>query len=527
MKNQPTKQTINSDPCCITMKSFISEEMRSDSAQQETHRVNACAMGVGTMPSELRPFIYSRDHTNGNLRNCELRKNSHGDPISTKYERLNMMASYQSARLRNPHRREHPQEELLQRFKKEFKAWQEARVWELYGGHLNGRSSRSEPPDAATRRASSLRKPVESLPSSTTVSTRGKRRSSTPENLSREHLYGLVEARRSRNRENATDLGRFPELKLNKRVDRSSSPTRIVILQPSTDRSEDSEELWPCSSGEDSTKYFLEEVRERLRSEVHGKARNKTRTRECPNAVPFGERQTMARQVRERATGDFGATGARTGSARSYGRRVRPDGSDPPAFVERDAQRLLHDRLRNVSGRPSTESSVLGDVRYEGDVRDELGVRARSFREGQVSRLVGGSDQDPSAILARCFSAPMSEKALGRLLLREQDNMMGVHSQSQLEPTEKSTEEVRKLKKDVFNIKGKISYLRRALTLPGKLFRRKNRPGYDPGEDKTDPIETTATPPSLKLHSGIARARMVGIYQVLCYMESELFLYII
>ncbi|CAA7403450.1 unnamed protein product [Spirodela intermedia] len=469
VKNQPAKQAFNPDPYCITMKSF-----HRNSAQQETHRVDACAMGVRTS-----------DHTNGNLRNL-LRKNSHGG-ISTKHERLNMM---------RPHRREHPQEELLQRFKEEFKAWQEARVWELYGSHLNGRNNQSEAPDGAARRASSLRKPVEYY------SPSGTWRSSRPENMSKEHLSSLVEARKPRNRENANDLGRrFPELKFSKRVDRSSSPTRIVILQPSSDRSEDSEEQWPCSSREDSIKYFLEEVRERLGSEPHGNARNKIRPRECPNGVPFSH-------VRERGMGDLGTTLLQTGSTRSYGSRCGLEGSNPAEFAERDGQRLLPDGLRNINGRrPSTGSSVLGDYSYYGDVKGELEVRAQSFREGQVSQVVGGGDQNLSANLVRCFSAPMSETALGRLLLREQDNLTGAHIQRQLEPVEEPTVEVRKLKKDVFNLRGKISYLRRALTLPGKLFRRKNRPAYDPAEDKTDPIETTATPPSLKLHSGIARAR--------------------
>ncbi|CAA6666652.1 unnamed protein product [Spirodela intermedia] len=449
VKNQPAKQAFNPDPYCITMKSF-----HRNSAQQETHRVDACAMGVRTS-----------DHTNGNLRNL-LRKNSHGG-ISTKHERLNMM---------RPHRREHPQEELLQRFKEEFKAWQEARVWELYGSHLNGRNNQSEAPDGAARRASSLRKPVEYY------SPSGTWRSSRPENMSKEHLSSLVEARKPRNRENANDLGRrFPELKFSKRVDRSSSPTRIVILQPSSDRSEDSEEQWPCSSREDSIKYFLEE--------------------RMPKWVPFSH-------VRERGMGDLGTTLLQTGSTRSYGSRCGLEGSNPAEFAERDGQRLLPDGLRNINGRrPSTGSSVLGDYSYYGDVKGELEVRAQSFREGQVSQVVGGGDQNLSANLVRCFSAPMSETALGRLLLREQDNLTGAHIQRQLEPVEEPTVEVRKLKKDVFNLRGKISYLRRALTLPGKLFRRKNRPAYDPAEDKTDPIETTATPPSLKLHSGIARAR--------------------
>ncbi|XP_078441788.1 RB1-inducible coiled-coil protein [Wolffia australiana] len=113
------------------------------------------------------------------------------------------------------------------------------------------------------------------------------------------------------------------------------------------------------------------------------------------------------------------------------------------------------------AGRKSTGSTLIGDYYgFSNGMRGDLEVRTLSFREGQ-------RDQDLSFNLGRCFSEPISGAVLGRVLLEEQGKPM------RFELTE--MKERKKPKKDFFNLKGRVSYMRRVLTLGRKLFSRKNR----------------------------------------------------
>ena len=251
------------------------------------------------------------------------------------------------------HRREHPQKEELERFKREFKAWEKQRVQD---------------------------------------SVKGK---------------GII-----RQIANPDDRFRFPELNFDKRVDRSPSPTRIVILQPTCGINEEIEGVWPWPSGTPTR----EDARERLKSGVKAKGKHKIRREKLQEA------------------------------AISSG--CRP---------------------RNMNGRKSTGSKV----------KEEPEIETWSFRSGS-----GG----PGANLGRCLSEPISGAALSRVLSREHDLRDNGF--------ESNTEE-KKPKKDVFDLKWRIQNLRRALTLGGKFFRRKN-------QMKDDPVEMASVLPSIKFHGKVS-----------------------
>uniref|UniRef100_A0A1D1Z9W3 Ankyrin and armadillo repeat-containing protein n=1 Tax=Anthurium amnicola TaxID=1678845 RepID=A0A1D1Z9W3_9ARAE len=562
------------------MKKLIDKEISSNKTKHRAPSVVARLMGMDTLPSEGKPPIHFNDCRKENSRNY-LPRNNDTEENSSHHKQLGMMSFKQKKqdlsvygikqdatgyskgpRPAKPHRREHPQEEVLQKFKKEFEAWQAAKVWEcsravgLDDSNLKGLNSQTTSVEnlgkhkkamyADVERNSYHRKSGESSTSSTAVlGTKPQRSGSHHERYaSKEGLSSLMKTKNSKNRKNFNYLAQYPELKCNEKQDRSSSPTRIVILKPSTERTDDIEESWPCASRileeEGSMEYFLEEVRDRLRFEMQGKVRNKTRTSECLGEIPFSEKLTdpkqiaqhIAKQIRESVTKDLGATLMRSESTRSYRSESQQNGPDSPEFMNRNTRKLLCERLRNVlrneadigcntvaNGKlkPSTivnerarlrqltDSSKIGRRSFSEDMKDVTERTTLSFREEQVDNEgCSGGDTSPRN-LVRSLSAPVSGTAFGKLLLEDQNVLTGVHIRRKHESIENASEELRKTRKDVFNIKGRVSNLRHNLTLRGKFFGRKMQSADELGGNTLDSIKAISTSPSVVLNLGIVQ----------------------
>ncbi|MQL86551.1 hypothetical protein Taro_019090 [Colocasia esculenta] len=565
----PIKQHFR-HPAGVTMKKLIDKEISSNTTRHSAPSVVARLMGMDALPSEGKQMIQSNDPRNKNLRQY-LPREGIAEEASTRYKQVGVMSfkqkkqqlfefgikqdnnvSSRHPRLAKPQRREHPQEELLQKFKKEFEAWQSAKVWErsravgLGDNHLKERNNRTPALDHFEKQKKHLSANTERNPShresagfltSSAATLRTERCSIQHEGyMSKEDLSRLRETINSRNRTKFRDSVQYSELKFNKRQDRSSSPTKIVILKPSTERTEDIEESWPSPTGildrEGSIEHFLEEVRERLRLEIQGKARNEIQTSICSDEIPFSEKlsdpkqiaQHIAKQIRESVTRDLGTTLLRSESTRSYRSESQPSGPDSPEFIDRNTRKLLGERLRNVlrneadvgfdtasNGklRPSidnerimlgqlADSPTLGKSNYPEDLTGVTEMTTMSFREEQVDNVGCSAGDLTPRNLVRSLSAPVSGTAFGKLLLEDQSLLPGVHVQSKHESTENTSVEVRKMSKDVFNFKGRVSNLRHNLTLRGKLFGRKMQSADESTEKILDSMNCVATSPPIE-----------------------------
>ncbi|XP_047311474.1 uncharacterized protein LOC124914895 isoform X2 [Impatiens glandulifera] len=156
------------------------------------------------------------------------------------------------------HRPEHPQEEELQKFKKEFESWQQT-----------ARFKRTIP----------------------------EQKMHAQETLKREETVLYSDSRRRR----ISNEKPIKALEDQRFGNSSSGPNKIVLLRPgSTDRLADSEEeSWVGgSSSTNSIEEFLEEVKERLKSEFQGKyCHNKRGTSEKP--LDAMKKKQIEKQIRE------------------------------------------------------------------------------------------------------------------------------------------------------------------------------------------------------------------------------------
>ena len=75
--------------------------------------------------------------------------------------------------------------------------------------------------------------------------------------------------------------------------------------------------------------------------------------------------------------------------------------------------------------------------------------------------------------LVRSLSDPVSGTSFGKLLLEDHDILTGAHIRKKLEAVETMPVDVKKQKKDRFNIKEKVSNFKHRFGLRGKLFAKR------------------------------------------------------
>lgn len=525
-----------------SMKKLINDELsKRPSTKQNAPSLVARLMGIDMMPLDTKPVVSSDERKSENMgkKFSEKKVNGKGSGVrgsSNSNSSIHMeFDSYHRDKddddddddgwnqyLGKPKPREHPQEEELQKFKKEFEAFQAARLMECSKVVEVGKFSKlllaqeGLNKEKTAHYATSERLATE-LPKISGLDYHGdvelfpaKRRESFP----------------SRSRTLSRDFEESLMMKSNGRFDRSSSPPRIVILRPGPDRIYQNDDSWINSSGtlqgRNSIEDFLEEVKERLKFELHGKNLKKgSAVRGSGIETPYNEKPSdpkqiarhIAKQVRESVTRDVGANLLRSESTRSYRSEIQFNGPSSPEFINRDTRRFLSERLRNVLKSENhldipevtcgnSRSYVLDDhkvrLKNAGDCinanylrpweisREEKQMQTGSLRREPDDNIVLPRELSPRN-LVRSLSAPVSGTSFGKLLLEDRHILTGAHIQRKLEAIETVSVDVKKKKKEKFNIKEKVSNFKYSLVLRGKLFGKKFQPmlkshgnGYGP-----------------------------------------------
>lgn len=515
------------------IKKLISDEIskRPNGTKQNTPSVVARLMGVDMLPPIAPQVGKKNEDRTVNLMRETLRNDSIGSRPSPqkslrhrKFHSVDFIEGsypdpWSSRTLNKPTRREHPQEEELQKFKKEFEAWQAVRMKEcskvielgstpsqwLAQENLNkekmafyansvGMAERAEPMDIAG--------------SNRTISSHDRNCLETKEietNLFSAHEKDPFF---SSNTIENVDVKLSSLRNSGKEIDDVSAPSKIVILRPGPDRLCNYEETWPSSPEErGSIEDFLEEVKERLKCELQGKSSQRsTNVRGSGIETPYSEKpsdpkqiaQRIAKQVRESVTRDLGMNLFRSESTGSYRSEIQFNGTNSPEFISRDTRKYLAEKLRNVlkeethhtsvvpgSTRPSTVdnprvrtdrlkdvSNAKNKLRYWDRIKDESDMQCTSFRREANDNAEIHEELSPRNLI-RSLSAPVSGTSFGKLLLEDRHMLTGAHIRRKHEAHERITVNVKKQKKEKFNLREKVTSLKYSFTLKGKFFGRK------------------------------------------------------
>ncbi|CAN6290796.1 unnamed protein product [Urochloa humidicola] len=454
--------------------------------------------------------------------------------------------------------REHPQEEELQKFKKEFEAWQASRAWEQSRSFELESSLDDDDDDKCTdivpyrhhqqhHKGKDANNGNKYMHSNDDVHRRRSKESSMSISGSRTFSLASTEACSTR-----LPLSRFYH-----EEERSVSPTRIVVLKPCPELSMDDIEESSLGSPElvkkeNNMEAFLEEVKKRLKIELEGsmasddKPGNRWATGADIPADPKQIARSIANQIRENVvTRDLHPALVRSESTRSYRSSDVPfNGQSQMDYIGRDARRQLSDRLKNVLRRePDAEppfshrrratstsfddepepeprpkprqemaSSRKGKIRSKEEKKCAIESDARSFRYGSSNKTpMTQLDSEPASPrnLMRSFSAPVSGTTFVKLLSEEPRVLTGARLQRKQEGHHGSSRpsassEERKGRKDAFGIKGKVSNLRQNLGLRAKLFGKKLHAAADESfPDDLPPIGMLVTAPSVLIHPGV------------------------
>ncbi|XP_009794029.1 uncharacterized protein [Nicotiana sylvestris] len=421
------------------MKKLISEELSrsTPNSGQNAPSVVARLMGLDMLSVDTKPSTKKVEKKNEMMdrhppREEWLRKGSFDHRTHSSIQKnfnsfdhneaCNIDRRSKSLKLNKLKPREHPQEEELQKFKKEFEAWQATRFKECSKFVEFGTNTDQW---LAQRR------------------------------LNKEKLVLYANS---------------------KRLDVSSTPTKIVILRPVCDRTGDSKESRASSPGisEDgsSIEEFLQEVKERLKCELHEKSLRRSTTvigtsyTEKPSEAKKIA-QSIAKQVRESVTRDVGTTLPRSKSMRSYRSEIQCDANGSSEFTNRDKRRFLE------KSRAEESRYIASKVRHRDDMKDHKSdMQSRYFRQ-ELSNDVMLDQELFHRNLVRSLSAPVSRSSFGKLLLEDQHMLTGAHIRRKHEASEKVKINIKTCRKEKFNLREKVSSFKYSFVLKGKLFGRK------------------------------------------------------
>ncbi|KAF5738090.1 hypothetical protein HS088_TW13G00985 [Tripterygium wilfordii] len=519
-------------PVKDSMKKLINEEIsKQPYSRKSAPNIVARLMGMDMLPLDTNSEVQPIDRKNENgVKFSKKRRNERGSAThfsynsnSSRQEHLDLVDHYsegeserwdygrKSGKLRP---REHPQEEELQKFKKEFEAWQAARFRECSKpfelgilGNVNRQLSQDNLSGGKMEPYTNKPGDHKGLKLKAKLQERDglwhHKHKSEPY-LSEQNGYFSSESRTM-----CEDFEPSSPITFDQKSDKSYAPTKIVILKPGPDRICDPEESWTSSSGtveeKGSMEDFLQEVKKRLKCELQGKVRKKSSVvRGSGIETPFSEKSSdprkiarhIARQVRAIVTRDFGVNLLRSESTRSYKSEVQFNGPGSPEFINRDTRKFFSERLRNVLKREihlevpeafsgSTRSSALANEKvglkskstakneqsYWEIVNDKQDMQTRSFRHGDDEGAL--PRELSSRNLIRSLSAPVSGTSFGKLLLEDRHILTGAQIRRKHEVIENVSLDMRKRKKDRFNFKEKVTHFKYSFTLRGGLFGRK------------------------------------------------------
>lgn len=503
-------------PVEASMKKLINQEM-SQSQPAETKQnapsIVARLMGVDSFPVETKPAVQLRPiekkNSKSGVKHFGKTETSSAAQLSSKsndsrhsehdYSVCSNNDIY-ADRLRNcqdqrfgiSKPREHPQEEELQKFKKEFEAFQAKRLRECSDIIECGSIGRLKP--LKEKLKTEKMRPFAN--SAEKMSDKSMERTGLHHN--RQKMEYFQDERKqwisSRNRSMSADFEQPSMKDFDGKSD--TAPTRIVILKPALDKFCSNDESWTSSSDtleRSGIENFLEEVKERLKLELQGKALKqssgirgsgiKTLCSEKPTD-PKQIAKHLAGQVRENVGRDIGRKLLRSESTRSYRSENQYNGPDSPEYISRNSRRFLSDRLRNVreeetrSDIPVLSNGSMFENRKSVNerscceiVRDEEEMQIRSFRhggdEGVVRREVSPRN------LIRSLSAPVSGTSFGKLLLEDRHVVTGAQIRRKHEGIDNVSLGARKKTKERFNLKEKVSNIRYSFALRRRMFGKK------------------------------------------------------
>lgn len=561
----------NCHPTEASMKKLINQEMsKRSNTRHNTPSIVARLMGMDMLPLDTKSVVQpiekrnvaeinfskkGRERTeNGSIGHAPLNPNSSRQMECNSFHRNKDRDPDRSSRnqkLGKPRPREHPQEEELQKFKKEFEAWQAARFRECASvveldsipRKLLAQENLNKEKRAIYSNSGIIanEKPVELKGND--IKARYHGRSGLQHNGHKLELYPDEQKEYfSLSRSTSRDFDQSPMMNCDKKLEKSSAPTRIVILKPGPDRIGNTDESWASSSGtleeRDSIEDFLEEVKERLKHELQGKPRKRvTLVRGGGIETPFSERpsepkqiaQHIAKQVRESVTRDLGMNLLRSESTRSYRSEIQLNGSGSPEFINRDTRKFLSERLRNVlkrethqdipivvngSSRPSMLDYERNRLEQTGDnlkagnrmnhwenVNNEAEMQTRSFRHGPDDDAVIHRESSPRNLI-RSLSAPVSGTSFGKLLLEDRRILTGAHIRRKHEVTENLSVDVKKGSKEKFNLKEKVSNFKYSFTFRGRLFGRKIQSSVESCGIEHDPMKDIMSGPTVIMNLG-------------------------
>lgn len=391
--------------------------------------------------------------------------------------------------------REHPQEEELQKFKKEFAAWQASKVREQSRAlELDYRHDEEE--DGGGGRCSEIvpyryhQQEKQHRGGNRRVHDDGngdvhwRKRSKDGGNgasISGSRTFSLTSAAEDCS-STRLPLSRF----YYEEEEKPLSPARIVILKPCPELSADDVDESSMGSpelmkNENNMEAFLEEVKMRLKIELEGHMASDDRAADRWADVPADPKQiarNIANQIRDTVTMDMHYPAlVRSESTRSY---RSSDVQSQMDYICRDARKQLSDRLRNVLRRePEIDQPAFGSHRRRAvasmpspswfdeeprpkptSPRRDVAARksskkirskeekkraiesseVRSFRQGwyknSAAAAVDSSDEAASPRnLMRSFSAPVSGTSnFGKLLSEGEPRVLaGARTQSKQE----------------------------------------------------------------------------------------------
>lgn len=566
----------NCYPIEASMKKLINEEVsKKSNIRQNGPSIVARLMGVDMLPLDTNSVAPPIDSKNENVRTRLSKKERSGkssvgqvycDSNSSMLMELN--SSYRNKdrsadgccneqKLGKPRRREHPQEEELQKFKKEFEAWQAARFKEcsrameldsIPGQLLAQEDLNKEKMELyATSWRPASEKPVDLK--NHTLKARSRERVSLQQDEDNLELFPSEEKEPLplRSRTTSRDFEQSSLTSSSQKLDKSSAPTKIVILKPGPDKISNHEESWTSSSGtlreRGSIEDFLEEVKERLKCELQGHTLKRSSVgRGSGIETPFSEKPSnpkqiarhRAKHVRENVTRDLGRNLLRSESTRSYRSEVQFNGPGSPDFISRDTRKLLSERLRNVLKqetqldvpRVGSSSSVLdkekvklkqvrdtwkvgSEVSCREIVKDEQEMQTRSFRHGSDDGVLQ-RELSPRNLI-RSLSAPVSGTSFGKLLLEDRHILTGVHIRRKHEVIDNATVDIKKQKKEKFNFKEKVTSLRYSFAFRRRLFSKKTQSMVEPHGSENNHMRDIMSGPTILLNYGERHVRVCNV----------------
>jgi hypothetical protein len=391
----------------------------------------------------------------------------------------------------------HPQEEALQKLKRDFEAWQNSAMVEKSKGLLMENNLQKG-------------KSIQIL---------------AQDNLNKEKM-----AKYAIKKQNTSEIVQdvLPKKEVHVSEDRekremSQLPTRIVILKPKFDpQNQIPDPFLDSSSSKNrdcSMVDFLEEVKDRLRLEIEGKAdsvvqKEKNGKDEISTTDPKEIARDIAKQIRETVTRNFKKKLTRSRSFKLP--NYVPDTSES---VRRDTRRILSEKLKNVlrndagTERPSTSvepprASFIIKRRERVKSMSEFPIIINREYQRNDTRckldstdMVDADTASPRSLF-RTFSAPVSGTTLRKLLSEDTGLTKWAHLGVSHEEEAADLREERKCRKEPGSgFKGKVSNLRHNLNLKGKLFGNITHAVKSPKSEDFLPLKIIRTIPSALINS--------------------------